>query len=98
MARTRNAMRIVERMIGKDAKLRAMIEQEELHAKVAKLIFDTRTKAGLTQKELAKLVGTTQSVVARLEDADYDGHSLGMLQRIAAALNKKIDIRLVTPK
>jgi predicted transcriptional regulator len=46
----------------------------------------------VTQKELAKLVGTTQSVIARLEDADYEGHALSMLSRIAAALNKRVDI------
>jgi hypothetical protein len=35
-------------------------------------------------------VGTTQSVVSRLEDDDYDGHSLTMLARIAAALGKRL--------
>ena len=36
------------------------------------------------QTELAKKVGTTQSVIARLEDAEYTGYSLTMLERIAA--------------
>jgi predicted transcriptional regulator len=49
----------------------------------------------LTQTELARLVGTTQSVIARLEDADYQGHSLSMLSRVARALNKRVDIRFV---
>ncbi len=51
--------------------------------------------AGLTQTELAKLVGSKQPVIARLEDADYEGHSLTMLQRIAIALNQKVEIHLV---
>jgi transcriptional regulator with XRE-family HTH domain len=55
-----------------------------------------RTKAGLTQKELAKHVGTTPSVISRLEDADYRGHSLAMLRRIARALNKRVEIRFVS--
>ena len=38
----------------------------------------------MTQTELAKKVGTTQFVIARLEDAEYTGHSLTMLERIAA--------------
>ena len=42
-----------------------------------------REDAGLTQAELAKKVGTTQSVIARLEDAEYAGHSLRMLKRVA---------------
>ena len=57
--------------------------------------FDARTAAGLTQAELAKAVGTTQSVISQLEDAEYQGHSLSMLRRIAAALNTRVEIRLV---
>lgn len=62
---------------------------------VARKICDLRTKAGLSQRELAKLIGTTASVVCRLEDADYDGHSLSMLHRIAAALDRRVDIRFI---
>lgn len=62
---------------------------------MAQLIYDARTKAGLTQKELAKLVGTTQSVIARLEDADYEGRSLTMLNRIAGALARRVEVRFV---
>ena len=52
-------------------------------------------RAQLTQKELARLVGTTASVICRLEDADYAGHSMAMLHRIAAALHKSLDVRFV---
>jgi transcriptional regulator with XRE-family HTH domain len=62
---------------------------------VARKIFGLRTKAGLTQTQLGKLVGTTASVICRLEDADYEGHSLAMLRRIAAALNQRVEIRFV---
>lgn len=74
-----------------------MVELEKIRADnaVAKKIYDLRTKAGLTQRELAKLVGTTASVICRLEDADYEGHSLAMLNRIAMALNKRVEIRFV---
>jgi transcriptional regulator with XRE-family HTH domain len=54
-----------------------------------------RHKKGLSQRELAKLIGTTASVICRLESADYDGHSLAMLQRIAAALDRRVEIRFV---
>ena len=53
------------------------------------------SSAGLTQRELADRVGTTQSVIARLEDADYAGYSLSMLQRIARALNRRVEINLL---
>jgi transcriptional regulator with XRE-family HTH domain len=44
-----------------------------------------REDAELTQTQLAKRIGTTQSVVARLENAEYTGHSLTRLERIATA-------------
>lgn len=49
--------------------------------------------SGLTQRELAALVGTTPSVICRLEDADYAGHSLSMPTRIAEALGRSMEIR-----
>ncbi len=52
---------------------------------LALLVREMRDGAGLTQAGLAKRVGTTQSVIARLEDAEYRGHSLPMLERIASA-------------
>jgi len=47
---------------------------------------------------LARLVGTTASVICRLEDADYEGHSLAMLRRIAEALDKRVEIRFVSSR
>ena len=52
---------------------------------LALLVREMRESAALTQSELAKKAATTQSVIARLEDAEYSGHSLAMLERIAAA-------------
>jgi predicted transcriptional regulator len=47
---------------------------------------------------LAERIGTKQSVISRLEDADYEGHSLTMLQRIATALGQCVEIRFLAPK
>ncbi|MBI3698453.1 MAG: XRE family transcriptional regulator [Acidobacteria bacterium] len=92
---TKDALKIIDRMIGDDAELRRMNDQETINAEVASMIDHARTRAGLTQKQLADLVGTKQPVIASLEDADYDGHSLSMLTRIAAALNARVELRLV---
>lgn len=62
------------------------------------MIYDARTKAGLSQSQLAVLIGSKQPVIARLEDADYEGHSLTMLQRIAAALEQRLELRFVPRK
>jgi transcriptional regulator with XRE-family HTH domain len=71
------------------------IEQERAYLDIARNIYELRTKAGLSQVELARKVGTTQSVISRLEDADYEGHSLDMLRRIAAALENRVEIRFI---
>ena len=73
-----------------------MVAEETVNAKVAQAIYDLRTQAGLTQREMARRAGTTQPVIARLEDADYQGHSLRMLVRIANALDREIDVRFVS--
>ena len=95
MARTREATQILDRMTGDDEELRQMMAEETLNAEVARLIYDARMAAGLTQTQLAALIGTKQPVIARLEDADYEGHSLSMLQRIATALNQRIEIHFI---
>ena len=76
----------------------AELEKARVSADVARRIFDLRTKAGLTQKELAVLVGTSHSVISRLEDDDYTSHSLDMLHRIAVALDRRIEVRFVPAK
>lgn len=95
MAKTRDANRIIDDVTGDDGELQQLIAEETVNAEVARLIYETRKMAGLTQTELAKLIGSKQSVIARLEDADYEGHSLTMLQRIAIVLNQRIEINFV---
>ena len=80
------------RYIKDDANRKAALETERVNAEVARMIYELRCDAGLSQKELADLLGTTQSVISRLEDDDYDGHSLTMLNRIAKALNQRLTI------
>ena len=92
---TDDAGEILDQLVGDDADLRRQVEEEKLNVRVAEMIYEARTKAGLTQAELAQLVGTTQSVISRLEDADYEGHSLSMLQRIADALHQRLEVRFV---
>ena len=90
-----NAVGILHhRYIGDDADRKASLQEERVNAEVARMIFELRKEAGLKQKDLAELIGTTQSVISRLEDADYNGHSLTMLSRIAKALNRRLSISM----
>jgi DNA-binding XRE family transcriptional regulator len=93
---TSDAVEVLHRRFyeGKPSRLKNL-EEARANAEIARKIHALRTAAGLTQTQLAKLIGTTASVVCRLEDADYEGHSLGMLRRIGAALNQRVEIRFV---
>lgn len=95
MTKTSDAVKILEALSDQDEELAEMVREASLNARVAQIIYDARTHAGLTQQQLADLIETKQSVIARLEDADYEGHSLSMLQRIAQALNQRVEIQLL---
>lgn len=79
---------------GKPARLKKL-EEARANEEIARTIHELRTAANLTQTQLARLIGTTASVICRLEDADYEGHSLAMLRRIAGALHQRVEIRFV---
>jgi ribosome-binding protein aMBF1 (putative translation factor) len=84
-----------DRYVGDDARRKASLEEERLSAQVARTIYQMRVESGMTQKQLADLIRTTQSVISRLEDADYEGHSMSMVSRIAEALERQVRVQLV---
>jgi len=92
---TTDAIGILKRTTGIDPKSDPEMLQIAEGFRIAQMVYDARSAAGLTQKQLAEAVGTTQSVISQLEDAEYDGHSLSMLRRIAKALHRRVEIRLV---
>lgn len=59
---------------------------------VALQLTALREQAGLSQSELARLLKTTQQQVSRLESPAYEGHSLSMLRRVAAALDARVRV------
>src|SRR3972149_116567 len=92
---TRDGLKILDKRLGVDPRTKRWNDEFEEQAEVAEMLFAARNAAGLTQAQLAKAAGTTQQVISQLEDADYQGHSLSMLRRIAAALNSRVEVRLV---
>ena len=98
MGKTKEKIDLVEslkRRYIKTEKQRKSYQKAYKDAEIASKIYELRQQAGLTQKQLAKRIGTTQSVISRLEDADYKGHSLEMLRRIAVALHCRLEIGIV---
>ena len=91
--KTQDAIRILHgRYVKDDPERKAALQEERVNAEVARLIHEMRNAAGLSQQQLAELIGTPQSVISRLEDADYEGRSLSLLERIATALNQKLTV------
>ena len=93
---TSDALEIIDKtIVGDNSELRQLVEEATLNALVAGAIHDARKAAGLTQGGLARLICTKQPVISQLENADYQGHSLSMLKRIADALDQRLEIRFV---
>ena len=89
---TTDAIEIFDKLFVKDDEMRGLVENARVNSDVAQQIYDLRLSRAMTQAALARLVKTTLSVISRLEDADYEGHSLTMLKRIADALGAKLSV------
>ena len=76
------------------ARFEAASEAWEVSLQLAAL----RQQAGLSQKELARKLRTSQQQVSRLESPGYEGHSLTMLRRVAKALNARVRVTIETEK
>ena len=93
---TKDAVKVLhKRYIRGNKKRLESLQRERENLDIAEQIYNLRTQLGFSQKQLADLVGTTQSVISRLEDADYNGHSLAMLRKIGAALHQRVQVQFV---
>lgn len=75
------------------------LEDPKLRAEYAKLqpefaLIRARIEKGLTQEDLAKRIGTKQSVISRLESGKRNP-SIAFLQKLAQALNSYLEIKFV---
>jgi ribosome-binding protein aMBF1 (putative translation factor) len=88
--------RTIEKALKENPSLKDELDKADRAWDIAFQIYDLRKKAGLTQNQLAKLVGTKQSNIARIESADYTGYTLKTLERVTRALRAKMEIRIIT--
>ena len=91
--KTTNFDRYLEQQL-RDPAFAARFEDAGEAWDVALQIARLREDAGLTQKELAGLLETSQQQISRLESPAYEGHSLSMLRRVAAALHARVRVVL----
>lgn len=93
--RMTDAIEITRRAFAHDTGFERGVAAERAKMEIGYQIYQARTAQGLSQARLARRIGTTQSVIARLEDVDYDGHSITTLRRVADALGMDVEIRMV---
>lgn len=77
----------------KDPEFRKEYEALEEEFEVAMQVIDLRLKKGMTQKELAEKVNTSQSCIARLESGTYRNLSLSFLRRVGDALGYQLHVK-----
>ena len=89
-----NFDRYVKRQM-QDPVARCRLEAAERAWDIALQLAALRRARGLTQRQVAEMLGTKQQAIARLEDPTYAGHSLSMVRRVAEALGATIDVTIV---
>lgn len=94
----RTAVEIIDSVWDKKPGFRERVEEVRTVRIVGDLIREARKAHGITQTELARRIGSSQSAIARIEDADYTAFKLSTIQRIAAALSRRVEIRLAPIK
>lgn len=78
----------------KNPKIKAEYDKLQPEFAVIRAVIEARMKKGLTQKTLAGKIGTTQSVISRLESG-RGNPSVAFLQRLAQAFNTHLEIHFV---
>jgi transcriptional regulator with XRE-family HTH domain len=95
MKTTHDFGKVLAKELAEDPELEMLVEQQRLHSSIAREIYAARQSAEMTQKELAAAASMSQPGVARMEDADYEGHSVNALHKIAWVLGKKVVVEFV---
>ena len=79
----------------KDPEFKAHYQEEKQALKLAMKIAELREKKGLSQQQLAKLMGTSQQAISRIESGEYEGFTLKTLEKIAEATGMRVKIEFV---
>lgn len=87
--------RTTEELLKQDPSFQEELDKADRAWDIAFQIRELREKAYLTQKQLAEMVGTKQSNIARIEDADYTRYTLTTLEKVTKALKAKLEIKIV---
>ncbi len=92
--KTTDAIIILKHRLSQDRTLATLVEEERKQLKIAEKIHEARQAAGLSQEDLAKMIGSTQSAIARLESGEYERLSISTLLKVSLALNCRLKVEL----
>lgn len=90
--KTTDAGELMDQWYGGDPEWDRMVAEEEIRARIGQVVYHIRTQANLTQVKLAEMIGTTQPVISRVENGDYQGSALEMLMRVCLATNRRFEV------
>ena len=79
----------------KDPEFKAHYQEERQALKLAMKIAELREKKGLSQQQMAKLMGTSQQAISRIESGEYEGFTLKTLEKIAEATGTRVKIEFI---
>jgi DNA-binding XRE family transcriptional regulator len=79
----------------KDPEFKRHYDEERQALQLAMKITALREQKGLSQQQLAKLMGTSQQAISRIESGEYEGFTLKTLEKVATATGMKVKIDFV---
>ena len=89
---------LFKKFVGTNPRLLAIYEDERTKLEIARKACDLRETAGLSRAQLAKKIRVTAKAIRDLEDADYNGDAFALLHRIAGAVKRRVEIRILPLK
>jgi DNA-binding XRE family transcriptional regulator len=78
-----------------DPEFKRHYDEEKQALQLAMKIAAMREQKGLSQQQLAKLMGTSQQAISRIESGEYEGFTLKTLEKVAEATGMKVKIDFV---
>jgi transcriptional regulator with XRE-family HTH domain len=79
-------------------KHRAQLEEARATQEIGRLVYDLRTRSGLSAKELARSAGLSAKALEKLESGESPRTSLAQLRQVASALGQRVELKLVSAK
>ena len=96
MSRPSKSYEEVKNKLMQNPELRKIYEENKPFSEIAMELVKIRSMSNLSQAELAKKIGTTQSVISKIESLDIEDIKLSTLFKVAKALNMKVEIKFIS--